>query len=121
MKAQKRVAKQQERRRFHVRNRIRSAGRYRLSVFRSNKHLSAQIIDDENGRTLVAASTNEKDLGGVGKAHGNVAAAAQVGKVLGERAVAAGIKEVAFDRGNYRFHGRVKAVAEAARAAGLDF
>ena len=83
--------------------------------------MSAQIIDDEAGRTLVSASTAEKDLGGVGKPHGNVEAAKQVGKVLAERALAAGIKQVAFDRGAYAFHGRVAALAEAAREAGLEF
>lgn len=121
MKLQTRITKQRERRRYHVRNRIRAAGRLRLSVFRSNKHISAQIIDDEAGRTLVAASTMEKDLGGTGNNHGNVEAAARIGKILGERALAAGIKQVGFDRGAYKYHGRVKALAEAAREAGLEF
>ena len=121
MRIQKNIRKQRVRRRHHVRNRIRAAGRLRLSVFRSNKHISAQIIDDETGRTLVAASTLEKSLGGVGKPHGNVEAARKVGTVLGERALAAGIKQVAFDRGARQFHGRVAALAEAAREAGLEF
>ena len=121
MKLQQQVAVRRERRRHHVRNRLRAAGRLRLSVFRSNLHMSAQIIDDATGRTLVSASTNEKTLGGVGKANGNVAAAAKVGKILAERAVAAGIKQVAFDRGSYSYHGRVAALATAAREAGLEF
>lgn len=121
MKIQQRVAKQRWRRRHHTRNKIRAAGRLRLSVFRSNKHISAQIVDDEAGRTLVSASTTEKDLGGVGQPHGNVAAAKQVGKTLAERALAAGIRQVAFDRGAYSYHGRVAALADAAREAGLDF
>ncbi|WP_437205337.1 50S ribosomal protein L18 [Planctomicrobium sp. SH664] len=122
MRVQQRIAKQRWRRANHTRNRIRStAGRLRLSVFRSNKHISAQIIDDEAGRTLISASTNEASLGGVGKCHGNKAAAARVGKALAERAQAAGIKQIAFDRGSYSYHGRVAALADAAREAGLDF
>jgi len=121
MKLQKRLAKQRERRRFAIRNRVRAAGRLRLSVFRSNKHISAQIIDDEQGRTLVAASTMQKDLGGAGKPHSGIEDAAALGKLLAERAIAAGIQSVAFDRGEYKFHGRVAALANAAREAGLDF
>ncbi len=121
MRLQKRLAKQRERRRFHVRNRIRSAGRLRLSIFRSNNHIYAQIIDDEQGRTLVSASTVEKSLGGAGKYSGNIAAATRLGTAIAERALAAGIKQVGFDRGSYRYHGRVAALAEAARAAGLEF
>ncbi|MCA9080604.1 MAG: 50S ribosomal protein L18 [Planctomycetaceae bacterium] len=121
MKLQKRLQKQRERRRFHVRNRIRSAGRLRLSVFRSNNHVYVQIIDDVAGRTLVAASTVEKSLGGAGKYHGNKEAAARVGKAIAERALAAGIKQVGFDRGSYKYHGRVAALADAAREAGLEF
>lgn len=121
MKLQQQVTRRRERRAFHVRNRVRRSGRLRLSVFPSNKHISAQIIDDETGRTLVSASTMQKDLGGAGKAQGNVEAAKRVGKVLGERALAAGIKEVAFDRGSRSYHGRIAALADAARAAGLDF
>jgi len=121
MKTQQRIAIRRDRRRFHVRNRIRSAGRVRLSVFRSNLHISAQIIDDESGRTLVSASTTEKSLGGVGKPNGNIAAAQKIGKAIAERAQAAGIKQVAFDRGSYSYHGRVAALATAAREAGLEF
>ncbi|SFH70268.1 50S ribosomal protein L18 [Planctomicrobium piriforme] len=121
MKLQEAVTKRRWRRRHHVRNKVRAAGRVRLTVFRSNRHMSAQIIDDEAGRTLVHASTTEKDLGGVGKTHSDVEAAKLVGKKLAERALAAGIKHVAFDRGSYSYHGRVAALAEAAREVGLDF
>ncbi len=121
MKLQKKLAKRRERRRFHVRNLIRSSGKLRMSVFRSNNHIYAQIIDDELGRTLVSASTIEKSLGGVGKFNGNRDASALVGKALAERALAQGIKEVAFDRGSYKYHGRVAALADAAREAGLQF
>jgi large subunit ribosomal protein L18 len=121
MKLGKRIAKQRTRRAYHVRNRIRAAGRLRLSVFRSNKHMYAQIIDDAEGRTLVSASTSESSLGGAGKAAGNRAAAARVGKALAERAKEAGITEVGFDRGIYKYHGRVAALADAAREGGLSF
>lgn len=91
----------------------------RLAVFRSLKHIYAQVIDDQAGRTLVAAGTNERGLGvGYG---GNVAAAKQIGKQIGERASKAGIKKVVFDRGGHQYHGRVRALAEAAREAGLEF
>ncbi len=94
-------------------------GRPRLSVYRSSKNISAQIIDDANGVTLASASSLEKDLK---KSKGSdVAAAGVIGKLIGERAVKAGVKEVVFDRGGYLYHGRVKALAEAARAAGLKF
>ena len=93
-------------------------GRPRLSVFRSGKHIYAQIIDDLAGKTLAVASTNEKDAGGKGY---NVDAAANVGKKIAERAAAHGIKAVVFDRGGYIYHGRVKALAEAAREGGLEF
>lgn len=121
MKLGKRTAKQRTRRAFRVRNRVRSAGRPRLSVFRSNKHIYAQIIDDAAGQTLVSASTVEAAVGGAGSAHGSRAAAAKVGQALAERAKAAGITAVGFDRGVYRYHGRVAALADAARAGGLDF
>lgn len=121
MKVQERIAKQRWRRRLHVRNRVRESGRLRLTVFRSNRHISVQIIDDTAGRTLVSASTNEKSLGGVGKAHGNVESAKNIGKVIAERALAAGIKDVAFDRGENTYHGRIAALADAAREAGLNF
>ena len=95
--------------------------RPRLSVFRSNQHIYAQIIDDKARHTLVAASTVDKDLKGKLKAKSNVAAAEEVGKLVAERAVKAGIKKVVFDRGGYIYHGRVKALADAARNSGLSF
>ena len=94
-------------------------GRPRLSVHRSSKHIYAQIIDDAQGHTLAAASTLEKD--NKGKTGADTAAAAAVGKLIAERAKAAGVKEVVFDRGPYIYHGRVKALAEAAREGGLTF
>jgi large subunit ribosomal protein L18 len=123
MKAQKRLAKQRERRSFRVRNHIRrtSDHRPRLTVFRSNNHIYAQIVDDNEGRTLVAASTVEKDLYGAGNYAGNKDAAGKVGNALAQRAIEKGIREVVFDRGRYKFHGRVAALAEAARQAGLEF
>jgi large subunit ribosomal protein L18 len=112
-----------DRRQARVRRalRARASGRPRLSVSRSSKHIHAQIIDDAAGHTVAAASTLEKDLKGSLKTGADKAAAAAVGKLLAERAVKAGIKQVVFDRGGYLFHGRVKALADAAREAGLDF
>jgi len=97
-----------------------TAARPRLAVFRSNRHLSLQVIDDDSGRTLAAASTAEAELraGGSGA---TVAAATRLGEVLAERAKAAGINQVVFDRGGFLYHGRVAAVAAAAREAGLEF
>ena len=108
-------------RRLRVRNKLRkvNAGRVRLSVFRSNKNISVQLIDDVNGRTLAAASSLEKDLGIVGK--NNVEASAKVGAAIAERAKAAGFDNCYFDRGGLLFHGRVKALADAAREGGLKF
>ncbi len=107
------------------RNRVQIArkatDRPRLSVFRSGKHIYAQVIDDAVGRTLAAASTLEKDLKGSLKTGANVDAASAVGKLVAERAVAAGVKNVVFDRGGYLYHGRIKALADAAREAGLSF
>lgn len=120
MKVRDRIATQRVRRRHHVRNRVRATGRLRLTVFRSNRNISAQIIDDETGKTLVSASSLEKELGGSGSAHGNVEAARKVGAALGERAKKAGIDAVAFDRGSYRYHGRVAAIADAVREAGVN-
>jgi large subunit ribosomal protein L18 len=111
-------------RRIHrVRNAVRMARgtRMRLSVFRSSKHIYAQIIDDNGGKTLAAASSIEKDLRGKLKTGADVAAANEVGKLLAERASKAGVKDVVFDRGRYLFHGRVKALAEGAREGGLNF
>jgi large subunit ribosomal protein L18 len=96
-------------------------GRLRLSVYRSSKNIHAQIIDDSKGHTVAAASTLEKDLKGSLKTGADSAAAAAVGKLLAERAVKAGVSEVVFDRGAYIYHGRVKALAEAAREGGLSF
>ena len=106
-------------RRLRVRNKLRrsNAGRLRLSVHRSNKNISAQVIDDVNGVTLASASSLEKSLGVVGK--NNVEAATKVGAAIAERAKKAGVEEVYFDRGGFLFHGKVKAVAEAAREGGL--
>lgn len=98
-----------------------SHGRLRLSVHRSGKNISAQIIDDAAGKTLVAASSIEKDLRGKLKTGADKDAAKSVGQLVAERAIKAGIKTVVFDRGGYLYHGRVKELAEAARAAGLDF
>jgi large subunit ribosomal protein L18 len=123
MKTGKRLVEQGRRRKFRVRNRIvRDAhGRPRLSVFRSNRHMYAQIIDDQQGRTLVAASTVETAIAGPGGFGGNIDAAEKVGKLIAERAVGQGITQVVFDRGAFRYHGRVAALADAARGAGLDF
>lgn len=121
MKLQKRITVQQQRRAYRVRNRVRTTGRPRLTVFRSNKHIYAQIIDDGRGQTLVSASTAETDFRKAGKTGGNKGAAEVVGKLLAGRAKDKGIKDVAFDRGQYRYHGRIQALADAARAEGLNF
>jgi large subunit ribosomal protein L18 len=111
------------RRQQRVRHRVMQVGkgRPRLSVFRSSRHIYAQIIDDAAGRTLAAASSLEKDVRGDLKNGADKAAAAAVGKLIAERAKAAGIATVVFDRGGYLFHGRVKALADAAREGGLAF
>ena len=96
-------------------------GRARLSVFRSSRHIYAQVIDDQAGKTVAAASTLDTDLKGALPKGSDTAAAQAVGKLLAERALKAGVKEVVFDRGGYLYHGRVKALAEAAREAGLSF
>ena len=111
------------RRRLRVRRAVKTAakGRPRLSVFRSSKHIYAQVIDDVGGRTIAAASSIDKDLrGSLGKGSDKAAAEA-VGKLVAERARKAGVDKVVFDRGSYLFHGRVKALADAAREGGLDF
>ena len=112
-----------ERRRQRVRLQIRrrANGRPRLSVFRSNKHIYAQVIDDSRGVTLAAASSLDKDLRAQLKTGGDREAAAAVGRLLAERAKAAGLSKVVFDRGGYLYHGRVQALAEAARESGLSF
>jgi len=99
----------------------RAYGKPRLSVFRSSKQIYAQIIDDEKGMTLVAASSIEKDQRAALKTGADVNAAKTVGKLVAERAAKAGIKDVVFDRGKYMYHGRVKALAEGAREGGLNF
>jgi len=110
------------RRKMHIRKLLRNAvGRHRLSVFRSASHIYAQIIDDRAGHTLVAASTLSPELKELEGHRGNVAAAKRVGTLIAEKAKAAGIGKVVFDRNGYLFHGRVKALADAAREAGLDF
>jgi large subunit ribosomal protein L18 len=96
-------------------------GRARLSVFRSSKHIYAQVIDDSSGKTVAAASSLDKDLKGALPKGSDTAAAEAVGKLLAERATKAGVKDVVFDRGGYIYHGRVKALADAAREAGLNF
>jgi large subunit ribosomal protein L18 len=101
--------------------RRKTTGIVRLSVFRSSKNIYAQLIDDENGVTLVAASTLEKELRDALKTGADKAAAEAVGKLVAERALEKGLSKVVFDRGGYRFHGRVKALADGAREAGLKF
>jgi large subunit ribosomal protein L18 len=96
-------------------------GRARLSVFRSSKHIYAQVIDDSSGKTVAAASSLDKDLKGALPKGSDTAAAEAVGKLLAERATKAGVKDVVFDRGGYIYHGRVKALADAAREAGMNF
>ena len=118
------VSRQDVRAKKHerIRNRFKgTAERPRLAVFRSNSHMSAQIIDDVEGRTLVAASTMEKEIKSELEQTDNVEAAAYVGTVIAKRALEKGIKEVVFDRGGFIYQGKVAALAEAAREAGLEF
>jgi large subunit ribosomal protein L18 len=112
-----------DRRTTRVRHSLRTkaAGRVRLSVFRSSKHIYAQIIDDATGVTMAAASSVDKELKTELKGGANIDAAKAVGVLVAKRAIAKGIKEVAFDRGGYRYHGRVRALADAAREGGLSF
>ncbi len=98
-----------------------TAGRPRLAVFRSLSHIYAQVVDDETGRTLVAADSRSKEFRSAHRSGGNVAAAKAVGELLAQRARAAAITQVVFDRGGFKYHGRVKALADAARAGGLSF
>ncbi|HUB27489.1 MAG TPA: 50S ribosomal protein L18 [Tepidisphaeraceae bacterium] len=115
-------AKRLDRRKRSIRKTLfGSVERPRLTVFRSDKHIYAQLIDDYTGRTLASAATTAADVRGDLKNGGNVAAAKKVGAVIAERAKAAGISAVAFDRGGRRYHGRIKALADAARQAGLKF
>jgi large subunit ribosomal protein L18 len=118
----KQLVLQRRRRAFRVRKRVRGTPeRPRLSVMRSHKHISVQIIDDLAGKTLAAASSQDKTLAGKLTSGANQDAAQAVGKAIAERALAAGIKAVCFDRGSYRYHGRVAALANAAREGGLSF
>jgi large subunit ribosomal protein L18 len=120
----RKVSRNIHRRRIHRRVRVKVSGtaeRPRLCVFRSSTHLYAQVIDDAAGRTLVAASSVDKEMRKQIQGGGNVAAAKIVGQAVAARAQAKGIAKVVFDRGGYRYHGRVKALAEAAREAGLKF
>ncbi len=112
-----------QRRQARVRRAVKAAanGRARLTVFRSSKHIYAQIIDDVKGVTLASASSLEKDLRGSLKTGADVSAAKAVGKLVAERGVGNGVKNVVFDRGQYLYHGRIKALAEAAREGGLEF
>ncbi len=112
---------ERRRKRTRYQLRLKAGGRPRLSVFRSNKHMYAQIIDDANGHTLAAASTLDKELREAVAKGGDKAAATEVGKLIAKRAVEAGVSEVVFDRGGYIYHGRVKALADAAREGGLSF
>ena len=120
MKSQEIIATQKRRRQFRVRNRLKT-GRLRLSVFRSGKHIYAQVIDDATGHTIVAASTLEESLRGKPGSGGNCEGAELIGREIAQRAISKGIKSVSYDRGSYRYHGRLAKLAEAARAAGLDF
>ncbi|MFM9828879.1 MAG: 50S ribosomal protein L18 [Sphingomonas sp.] len=110
---------EKRRRRNRTALRARGSGRPRLSVHRSGKHIYAQVIDDAEGKTIVAASTLEKDVRGTSGA--NIEAASSVGKRVAEAAKQAGVTQVVFDRGGFLYHGRVKALADAAREAGLEF
>jgi large subunit ribosomal protein L18 len=113
--------KDRRRQRLRYQLRQKSVGRPRLSVFRSGKHIYAQIIDDRQGRTLAAASSLDAGLRAELRTGADRGAATAVGKLVAERALAAGVTEVVFDRGSYLYHGRVRALAEAAREGGLSF
>lgn len=122
MVQQKFINAQRRRRSFRVRKRTRGTPeRPRLSVARSHKHISVQVIDDMAGKTLASASSLDKELSGSIKSGGNRTAAQAVGKAIAQRAIAAGIKAVCFDRGPYKYHGRVATLAQAAREGGLSF
>ncbi len=123
MKPYEKLRKNRFRRKMAVRNAIRSSRNYRvrLSVHKTAKHIYAQLIDDRIGKTLAAASTLEKEMKKDHPQGGNTQAAKALGSLIAKRILEQGIKEVAFDRGSFRFHGRVKALADAAREAGLSF
>ena len=115
-------AELRKRRHYRVRKKVvGTAARPRLAIFRSNSHITAQVIDDGTGRTIAAAATVEKDLKADSTGTGNKSAAATVGRLVAERAKAAGVTQVVFDRGGFLYHGRVAALADAAREAGLEF
>lgn len=120
----RKLSRDGQRKRVHARVRMKVSGtpeRPRLSVYRSVGHIYTQIIEDGTGRTLVSASSVDKEVKKGLKGGGNIAAAKSVGKIIADRAKAAGISKVVFDRGGYKYHGRVKALADAAREAGLQF
>ena len=120
----RKLSKDQQRRRVHARVRTRVTGtpeRPRLNVYRSVGHIYAQVIDDRGGRTIISASSVDKETKKGLKGGGNIASAKAVGKIIADRAKAAGVTKVVFDRGGYKYHGRVKALADAAREAGLQF
>jgi large subunit ribosomal protein L18 len=120
----RRLSREAHRRRIHVRMRKRISGtseRPRLCVHRSSRHIRAQVVNDETGRTIVSASSLDAEVKSVIKGGGNIAASKVVGKVIAERAQAKGVEKVVFDRGGYQYHGRVQALADAAREAGLKF
>ena len=120
----RKLSKDQQRRRVHLRVRTRVTGtpeRPRLNVYRSVGHIYAQVIDDRSGRTLISASSVDKETKKGLKGGGNISSAKAVGKIIADRAKAAGVTKVVFDRGGYKYHGRVKALADAAREAGLQF
>jgi len=120
----RRLSREAHRRRVHVRMRKRVVGtaeRPRLCVHRSARHIRAQVIDDASARTLASASSLDKDVRAQIRGGGNIAASKVIGKIIAERARAKGIENVVFDRGGYQYHGRVQALAEAAREAGLQF
>lgn len=122
MQHAKALNRQRERRKFRVRKHLHgTAERPRLTVCRTLRNIIAQVVDDETGKTLAAASTADKDLSKAIKYGGNKAAAEAIGKAIAERAAKAGVKQVRFDRGSCKYHGRVAALAEAARAGGLEF
>jgi large subunit ribosomal protein L18 len=122
MEHAKALGRQRQRRKFRVRKHLRgNAERPRLTVCRTLRNISAQVIDDETGKTLASASTADKDLSKQLKYGGNKTAAEAIGKAIAERAAQAGVKQVRFDRGSCKFHGRVAALAEAARKSGLEF
>lgn len=121
MKKSKKLNIQRKRRSFRVSNAVkRYSTRPRLCVFRSNKHIYAQIVDDAAGKTLCSAGTNDKDLREAVGYGGNCAAAAKVGEAIAQKAVQAGVTQVAFDRNGFKYHGRLKSLADAARQNGLD-